>query len=152
MEASLLTRVKSLIRDLIHLVLGLLRRQRLACSTELATRRLRHRWKAESVLFPMVHHGPALDQLLIVGRLFEVRVTKCFMSLFVLRRLEPETLENVRSSKQRTSTHTKAVRPLLYLASSGLHLDQPMVPNRSHMSVACVSPLSIRTDTPDKPN
>ena len=60
--------------DLIHLVLELLCRHWLACYTEPATRRLRRRWKAEIMLFPMVHHGPRLDHSLVIGRPFECSV------------------------------------------------------------------------------
>ena len=111
MEASLLTRVKSLIVDLIHLVLRGYRRQRLANSTDITTRRLRHRWKAEIVRFPLAYQVLSLDLSFIVGPSVQVRVAKCFLSYFRVfpeERTHVETLENVRRLKQRTSTHTIA--------------------------------------------
>ena len=43
---------------LVDIITGALRRQRLAGPTDLATRRLRYRWKAEIMLFPLTHWVP----------------------------------------------------------------------------------------------
>ena len=121
MEASLLTRVKSLIVDLIHLVLRGYRRQRLANSTDITTRRLRYRWKAEIIRFPLVYQVLRLDLSFIVGPSVKVRVAKCFLSYFCVfpeERTHAETLENVRRLKQRTWTHTIARYTLSVLSNA----------------------------------
>ena len=63
-------------RDLIHLALVLLRQQRLAHSTDLATRRPMHRWKEHDLSFSSVPSSACCDLILVIGRLRKVRVTK----------------------------------------------------------------------------